>query len=228
MDEEERDILNNGLLNYQRRRSDVQGNDLVSFLLVNSKFEELPEESRQSRVRELSQYISSDQGNHFDHDILLPSNAPSRQLSARTNDGFHFAHMEVESMEFMNETLDGLDLKALDHKLDVKKAIKLSALEEGDMKDGSESPSAEVVHSGSDVDTDSECKGPPGLLSRISVAKFRAIMSNSQKSYQVEEIIEDIQDDTGKFIHLSEIGNYNKQVSTLHSVSLPESLVEDD
>lgn len=230
VDEEERNILNDGLLNYQRKKSDVRGGDLVDFLLINSNIEELPEESRQSRVRELSEYVSANLGNHFGHDILMPSNAPSRLQSAREHDHYNFPFLdndgvEIESMEFMGDSLDALDLNAVS----VGKAAALSGpLDQGDMKDVSESESDSELLSDSDFESASEPRNAPSSRPRISVGKFRAIMSKSRKSYQVESIIDDIKDDSGRFITLSEIENYRKRVDTLRGPSVPECFAEDN
>ena len=276
MDEEERDILNNGLLNYQRHNTDVRGSDLVDFLLINSNIEELPEESRQNRVRELSEYVSAKLGNHFGLDILIPSNAPSRLMSARAHDhgDFHFLDNDAvqgmpqymssalgtpfghDIVENMDELLDEIDqeiahhypsppniavkaecmefddsLNAQDFTL-IDKALEQdtpsSLFDEGDMIviDGSESPSNTSVLS--DSDSEPLPKGAT-LLSRssISVDKFRAIMSKSPKVYQVESIINDIKDDSGEFIKLTEISSYHK-MEFLRSVSFAESVVEDE
>merc|ERR1712087_23278 len=58
-------------------------------------------------------------------------------------------------------------------------------------------------------------KSDDGGGRRISVAKFRAIMRGSKKAYQVENIIEDIKDDSGQFIPLSNIASYSKNLKTM-------------
>ena len=226
MDDDERQTLDTALLQYQRTQTDIRGHDICNFLLLNSNVEELSEYSKtqtlRSRMQELSQYMSTER-HHLGHDILMPS----REVSPDLYD---------EEVDKLRKELH-LD-NALDMAFSPKKSSATATSQYAFHKNGKTrakdldidlTPLREMENK--DCSDDDEMPSglpskPLPLQQRISVAKFRAIMIQSQKSYDHEAIIDEIKDESGKYIPLSRIKNYTKKMQTMRGVSPADILDE--
>ena len=218
VDEEEQKVLNQGLLDWQKKRSTLGGKDLVAWMLNNTKFDE-DELSKSGRMAELSSYVQKTMKHelyddsiidtfHCDdaHSIRLPlDDVPSNRSRKNT-----FLH-PVTPLVSCNLSLTGVDelfnlSDDSDHEPESRPKVNnmIEPLMEAPEPD-----------SASEFEPDSYSETHSQLQKQISIKKFTAIMKKAPKQYDIDAIVADLQDPTGQYIEMRNIGSYHKRCNTI-------------
>ena len=186
---DEQKSLNQGVLELNRRRSQMDVNQVVNYLLLNSANKE-PEQqlTKLKLIQQLSEKVEQrrKQNSHFDPDMNWDS-------------------------------LDGLDVDLiLDQIEESEKQNEVEQIEHlsTDISDDKVPPFYDMCSIDSTLSVDSFGGKSPS----ISVAKFKRVLSSSSKKYNVEKIVDDLHNGDGQIV-LDDISTYHINVETMDDVS---------
>ena len=241
MDEEQQAILNQGLLDWQKKKtSSLGGKDLVAWMLNHAKIDS----DDFSKKEELSVYIQKTRtleetiGHVQSHSILLPLLSPGKsypfQRGGVRGVGYRSYHKMRSLSQFPN-------IEATEKMTSDTFVVKSHSSLELDLVESSLSSTPEPRSPGAADHLESplsvstapepDCvTTPPAwqqrtstsyseshsqLNKRISKKKFIAILKKAPKEYNIDAIVADLQDPTGQFIELRDIGKYHEKCQTL-------------
>jgi len=192
MELEDQQVLSEGLQQLNRQTSNMNEDVVVDYLLLHSRIDELPLHNKKWQKRRIREVQKFSQTKPTIHEI-------------------------EEDTSNMSDLFGGLTSADVD---DVLRSAEQIESEYTDSDDDDES-----LHTDSD-DNDEPIREIPLLrkstasvndmkAGRISVDRFRSIVSKSPKQYDFSPIVRDLDDGTGH-ISLFSIGQYTKNPETLH------------
>ena len=254
IEQEEQEILNQGILSINRQATEMDSNTVVDYLLLHSNVADLPQ-NRKRFNRKLN--ICMD---YSAFSTILPSPIPPSPITPDGVSGFD-DDLDWDCLGGLDvdDILDEVDKKEKElelngYKSNSNKFIKqnspqsnapspqinkglgsysMGMLDDADTEEDEEDEFQEytVEHnhrvsrlSMYDYTSKSEATAPDFFSMEksrsrsISVSKFRAIMDKADKKYDVEEIVNDLNNGFGR-ISLDGIATYHKRVDTVEDVS---------
>lgn len=211
VDQEEQEILNQGLLDWQKKRSCLGGKDLVAWMLNHTKIDdhEISRTHTTERAEELSVYmrtsmrsnrarLDSIEDSYRRHYDIQRTSGKSRKLRS------YSMRLPLDadggSVPFQKVVPQMLPFPPLAPLMDL--------YSETDSVSNCFPPTPSLSHN-SYSETHSQLRG------KISKKKFIAILKKAPKHYDIDAIVADLQDPTGQYIELRDIGGYHKRCRTL-------------
>ena len=204
MDDEEQEILNQGLLDWQKNKSSLGGKDLVAWMLNHTKIDkdELSRTHTTERAEELSVYMRQsmrlEDCVRLDYDAKKLKSRKLRSYSTRLP-------VDADRASFPQKSNRVPQMLYFPSYPSIGPLTDMYSEPDSVSKPDYLPPTPSASYS----ETHSQ------LNKKISKEKFIAILKKSPKHYDIAAIVADLQDPTGQYIELRDIGAYHKRCHTL-------------
>ena len=231
LDHEQEEVLIHGLLTMNKEKSNVDSNSVVDYLLLHSAIDQIPMHSnpewKNKRISEIQQH-------HKQRASIL--NIPPSKVSVSGDSGgsmdLIFEDMDWDSLGGINvdDVLDAVDKK--ERELGIieeekealfksKNATSISMASDIDdeefMDDEEFQTQYDKLHKNYSTRSDATVSSGASSIDienrRISVGRFRAIMDKADKKYDVDDLVNNLNDGTGH-ISLDAISSYHRRIDT--------------